>query len=196
MKKLISYLILSLVSVATVFAGSGNPLGPDIWMSAPTDYTPAPGEYLLGEEVTQCVTFTNNGTISHNVNPMLWAARVLETACGEDVTDSEPDYTEAELDAFHQSSCDVQQFLGIKDSHPYTTLNAGQSQQFCFSWVPPSPGYYQCDITGNVDGRGFDSYAWCFIRVSTEEIPEFSGIAAGLATAGAGLGFLMLRRRK
>ncbi|MEK6967095.1 MAG: hypothetical protein AABX51_00515 [Nanoarchaeota archaeon] len=196
MKKTLIYLFLFAISIATAFAGSGNPLGQDIYMAAPTDYTPAPGEYLLGETVTQCVVFTNNGNVSHNVNPMLWAARILETACGEDVTDSEPDFSEAELDAFHQTSCDVQQFLGILDSHPYSSLGPGESKKFCFSWVPAAAGYYQCDITGNVDGQGYDSYAWCFIRVSKEEIPEFTGIAAGIATAGAGAAFLLLRRRK
>jgi len=34
------------------------------------------------------------------------------------------------------------------------------------------------------------------VSASVKEIPEFSGLAAGLALAGAAAGFLILRRRK
>lgn len=196
MKKIILYLLLAIFSAQLVLAGSGNPLGPYFTMGAPTGYTAAPGEYELGDQVTICVKYTNHGNTSHNLNPMLWGSRVTKTACTEDVTDADPAYTETQLDHYHQTSCDEQTFLGILDSSPYVSVAPGANKTFCFKWTPPSVGYYQCDATGNVDGHGYESYAWCFIRVKSTEIPEFSGVAAGIAMSGAGAAYMLLRRRK
>ena len=66
-----------------------------------------------------------------------------------------------------------------------------ESNQHAGSSKPECPETYGCNER--------QYYALCCIGVPPDdgnEIPEFSGVAAGLATAGAGIGFLLLRRRK
>ena len=135
------------------------------------------------------------------VAPSVNLFKVTKTDCGVDVSDGEAEYDENELNTFHTSGCgDEQTSLGIVDSSAVVAINNGASQEFCFDFVPSTVGYYRCEINPNVQGADIslcpDLSAWCYVRVGHEEIPEFGGIASGFAIAGAGAGFLLLRKRK
>lgn len=63
--------------------------------------------------------------------------------------------------------------------------------QIAGSSKPECPEWYGCNEQ--------QYYALCCIGSpggNNNEVPEFSGVAAGLATAGAGVGFLLLGRKK
>jgi len=84
-----------------------------------------------------------------------------------------------------------------------TVAPGGLFTQLENNWIPPewkpagsNPIIYQDSQTGSEEVLEEESFMAFDEQINNAEVPEFSVLAAGIAFAGAGLGYMFMRKRR